>query len=193
MSMAGVALRPARVADRDGILALPGLGRSTRRLLDRDLAGELPRHAVVAQVASDAELDGFVRRDVDGGSGTTDAVGAGGVVGFATTTRQPDEVHLLDVAVAPAWRRRGIAGALVGWLATRARGDGATAMTLEVRVSNAGGLALYRRLGFADHGVRPGYYQDGEDAVIMWHHDLAGLARAADAGDPAPSLTTRTA
>jgi ribosomal-protein-alanine acetyltransferase len=191
---AGVDLRPAGMVHRDGILALPGLGRSTRRLLDRDLAGELPRHAVVALVAPDGGRGlggGRGRRTRPGGDapGTTREHG---IVGFATTTRQPDEVHLLDIAVMPSWRRRGIARALVGWLAARARDEGATAMTLEVRVSNQGGLALYHRLGFTDHGVRPGYYRDGEDAVVMWHHDLSALARATGAGHAAPSVTTRT-
>jgi ribosomal-protein-alanine N-acetyltransferase len=41
--------------------------------------------------------------------------------------------------------------------------------TLEVRVSNARAIALYRNVGFADAGVRPRYYSDdGEDALIMW-------------------------
>jgi ribosomal-protein-alanine N-acetyltransferase len=45
--------------------------------------------------------------------------------------------------------------------------------TLEVRVSNAGAIALYRELGFVDHGVRPRYYTDNnEDALIMWRHGV---------------------
>jgi hypothetical protein len=46
-------------------------------------------------------------------------------------------------------------------------------MTLEVRVSNAAAIAMYRRFGFAPSGVRPDYYaDDGEDALIMWAHDV---------------------
>ena len=55
--------------------------------------------------------------------------------------------------------------------AVKARG--ATAMTLEVRPSNAAAIALYTSFGFRDTGRRPGYYQDnGEDAIIMWNTKL---------------------
>lgn len=168
MTATPVRLRPATPRDEDAILALPGLGRSTRRLLPRDLAGELPRHVLVAHAGAD-------------------------VVGFECATRQPDEVHLLDIAVARSRRRRGIAGALVARLAALALADGARSMTLEVRMSNAPALGLYRGMGFDDHGVRPGYYQDGEDAVIMWHHDLAGLATLVPDETPkapAPAVAT---
>ena len=99
----------------------------------------------------------------------------GGVVGFAMTTRQEDAAHVLDVVVDPAWRRRGLATRLLGHVARVVVGDGTPALTLEVRASNAGALALYRRLGFEDAGVRPGYYQDGEDAHVLWHHDPGAL------------------
>jgi ribosomal protein S18 acetylase RimI-like enzyme len=49
------------------------------------------------------------------------------------------------------------------------------AATLEVRAGNDGALAFYRRFGFGQDGVRPGYYQDGADAVIMTldrHHPV---------------------
>jgi ribosomal-protein-alanine N-acetyltransferase len=53
-------------------------------------------------------------------------------------------------------------------------------MTLEVRVSNTAAIGLYRRFGFAPAGVRAGYYgDDGEDALVMWAHDIAGPAFAA--------------
>lgn len=149
-----VRLRTARPGDHDAIARLDGLSGSTRRLLADDLAGVLPRHVVVA----------------------TDVTPAGDeVVAMGMTTRQPDEVHLLDLVVRPSHRRRGIATGLLGTLAARARDDGATAMTLEVRASNDAGRALYLARGFTDHGTRPGYYADGEDARILWHHDLAAL------------------
>lgn len=146
-----VAVRTATPGDHDAVASLPGMSGSTRRLLPRDLAGELPRHVLVA-------LDGDV------------------VVGMAMTTRAADEVHLLDLVVRPDHRRRGVATTLLAELARRASRDGAEAMTLEVRASNTGAAALYRDRGFRDHGVRPGYYRDGEDAHVLWHHDLARLA-----------------
>lgn len=156
-------LRPARPDDHDVIVALPGLSPSTRRLLARDLAGELPRHALVAE--------------------------DNGVVGFAMATRQPDQVHLLDLVVASGHRRDGLGARLVVGLARLARADGATAMTLEVRVDNVAARGLYRSLAFTDAGARPGYYRDGEDARILWHHDLSTLAAVAGPDDvPVPTL-----
>jgi ribosomal-protein-alanine N-acetyltransferase len=58
-------------------------------------------------------------------------------------------------------------------LVTRGVEAGASALTLEVRVSNEPAKALYRRFGLAPAGVRRGYYEpDGEDALIMWAHDI---------------------
>ena len=50
---------------------------------------------------------------------------------------------------------------------------GATALTLEVRVSNKGAQDLYRRFGFGPVGVRKNYYQEiNEDALVMWAHEI---------------------
>ena len=48
-------------------------------------------------------------------------------------------------------------------------------MTLEVRVSNTGAQALYRSFGFVPAGVRQRYYENTEDAIVMWCHDIAEL------------------
>lgn len=80
----------------------------------------------------------------------------------------PDAAHVLRLAVAPSWRGRGLARCLVGELVEVAARCGHTALTLEVRASNRAALNLYRRLDFVPHGLRPGYYPDGEDAVILW-------------------------
>jgi ribosomal-protein-alanine N-acetyltransferase len=75
--------------------------------------------------------------------------------------------HLMNVAVDPDRRRRGIATALIGALLERVGPDGR--LTLEVRRSNEGAIALYERFGFRSAGLRRRYYADnGEDAVIMW-------------------------
>jgi ribosomal-protein-alanine N-acetyltransferase len=75
--------------------------------------------------------------------------------------------HVMNIAVDPDRRRRGIATALIAALLDRI-GDDAQ-VTLEVRRSNTGALALYERFGFRSAGVRPRYYADNnEDAVIMW-------------------------
>jgi ribosomal-protein-alanine N-acetyltransferase len=75
--------------------------------------------------------------------------------------------HLMNLAVDPALRRRGIAWALLEQMLERAGTD--REYTLEVRTSNAPAITLYERFGFRSAGTRPRYYRDnGEDAVIMW-------------------------
>jgi [ribosomal protein S18]-alanine N-acetyltransferase len=89
------------------------------------------------------------------------------LTGYIVCSRYDTVWHVMNVAVDPDRRRRGIATALIQALLDRI-GDDAQ-VTLEVRRSNAGALTLYERFGFRSAGVRPRYYADnGEDAVIMW-------------------------
>ena len=92
----------------------------------------------------------------------------GQLVGYLICARYDTILHVMNVAVAPEWRRLGVATALLHELYSRA-GDPNARFTLEVRRSNAGAIALYEREGFRIAGVRRRYYQDnGEDAYIMW-------------------------
>jgi [ribosomal protein S18]-alanine N-acetyltransferase len=89
------------------------------------------------------------------------------LVGYIVCSRYDTVWHVMNVAVDPDFRRRGIATALIGALIERV-GDDAQ-ITLEVRRSNTGAVALYEKFGFRSAGVRRRYYADnGEDAVIMW-------------------------
>jgi ribosomal-protein-alanine N-acetyltransferase len=91
------------------------------------------------------------------------------LVGYAFVSRYVDAWHVMNVAVADAFRRRGIASALLGRLFEVTESDSRRGYTLEVRVSNAGAIRLYERLGFEARGIRRGYYTDNrEDALIMW-------------------------
>ena len=84
-------------------------------------------------------------------------------------SRYVDAWHVMNVAVAPEYRRRGIAGTLLERLFEVTSEDPRRGYTLEVRVSNADAIRLYERLGFEARGVRRGYYTDNrEDALIMW-------------------------
>lgn len=100
------------------------------------------------------------------------ALGADGVVvGFSLARCAADEAELLLVAVDPAWRRRGVAAALVTRVLDGARAGGARAIFLEVRDANHGAGALYRAQGFQAVGRRKGYYagadQRRHDAITM--------------------------
>ena len=89
------------------------------------------------------------------------------VVGYLICSRYADVWHLMNIAVDPPMRRRGIATALLEEMIRQAGPD--QQYTLEVRTSNAPAIALYERLGFRAAGRRPRYYRDnGEDALIMW-------------------------
>ena len=89
------------------------------------------------------------------------------LVGYHVCSRYDTIWHVMNIAVDPDRRRRGIATALIGALLEKV-GRGAP-VTLEVRRSNTGAIALYERFGFRSAGVRRRYYADnGEDAVIMW-------------------------
>jgi ribosomal-protein-alanine N-acetyltransferase len=65
-----------------------------------------------------------------------------------------------------------VATKLLASLATVAIERGCIALTLEVRVSSTGAQALYRKFGFAPAGVRKRYYENTEDAIVMWCHDI---------------------
>jgi len=91
------------------------------------------------------------------------------LVGYLVNARYVDAWHVMNLAVDPDHRRRGIASRLLARLFELTADDAQRGYTLEVRVSNAGAISLYERHGFSHHGVRPGYYTDNrEDALIMW-------------------------
>ena len=91
----------------------------------------------------------------------------GAVRGYAGGQILDGQLQLFKVACAPEARRGGIARQLMERLSEDARNLGASDMLLEVRASNESAQAFYRSLGLGDVGTRPGYYSDGEDALIM--------------------------
>lgn len=98
------------------------------------------------------------------------------LLAYLICSRYGDDWHLMNIAVDPDARRRGIATALLQELFVRAGGD--TGYTLEVRTSNAAAIRLYERFGFRAAGMRRRYYQDtGEDALIMWRRGAAAPAQ----------------
>ena len=145
-----VKVRPVRARDVTQIMAIDEATSAT----------PWPRHLLMAEL---------------GRAGTIDLAMAEGeheVVGYVLASRYADVWHVLNIAVRPDRRRRGYGRALMVSLFERAGADN-LGFTLEVRVSNAAAIQLYRALGFVDHGVRRGYYSDnGEDALIMWRRGV---------------------
>ncbi|HZX56886.1 MAG TPA: ribosomal protein S18-alanine N-acetyltransferase [Ilumatobacteraceae bacterium] len=94
------------------------------------------------------------------------------VAGYAGLMFVVGDAHVTNIAVAPDRQRRGIATRLLAELTWVAIDRGCEAMTLEVRVSNVGAQALYRSFGFVPAGVRQRYYENTEDAIVMWCHDI---------------------
>ena len=109
----------------------------------------------------------------------------GEVAGFLIGRSYPDAWHLMDLAVAPWARRRGVAARLLRAF-VRAADDSGRPLFLEVRPGNAEALALYRKWGFSRVGARKRYYSDtGEDALVMMRP--AGTAEPAEAGPREPT------
>jgi [ribosomal protein S18]-alanine N-acetyltransferase len=94
----------------------------------------------------------------------------GKVIGYMCCWYVADEVHLLDIAVHPASRRRGVSEHLLRHALVVGQQKGAHSANLEVRRSNLPAIALYRKFGFRQVAVRRGYYTNGEDALLMVCH-----------------------
>lgn len=94
----------------------------------------------------------------------------GSLVGYRVMMYGPGEAHLLNLSIAADWQRRGFGRQLLLACLHDARQAGAETLFLEVRPSNAAGLALYEGTGFTRIGVRRGYYPavgGREDAWVM--------------------------
>ncbi|MDR2520029.1 MAG: ribosomal protein S18-alanine N-acetyltransferase [Eubacteriaceae bacterium] len=79
-----------------------------------------------------------------------------------------DEAHITNLAVRRQSRRKGVATALMAEaISILCENPMIAALSLEARVSNRAAIALYEKFGFSGLGVRPKYYSDGEDALIM--------------------------
>jgi len=104
------------------------------------------------------------------------------LVGYAGQMTIDDEAHVNNIGVDPAFHGRRLGTALMCDLVRTALARGTAHLTLEVLVGNEPAIALYRRFGMAPVGVRPNYYPNGGDALIMWVRDI-------DSGDYAARLS----
>lgn len=141
----GITLRRVAARDLDGIRAIAGEvleGPWSRRALEEEIA----RPLAIVLVAERG----------------------GRVIGFAIAWLVSDEGNLLLLAVARTEQRHGTGRLLMAAIEDDARAKGASVMHLEVRVDNRSARAFYRALGYAETGVRTGYYNAPPgDAVLM--------------------------
>lgn len=92
----------------------------------------------------------------------------GAVVGYIGSQTCSGETDMMNVAVHPDHRRRGIAESLIDCLIVELKNRGSGCLSLEVRASNAPAIALYEKLDFREVGRRPNYYRNPkEDALIL--------------------------
>lgn len=96
------------------------------------------------------------------------AVDGGRLLGYVGSQTVLDETDMMNIAVAKEERRRGVARALILELVNQLAQQGSRSLTLEVRASNQGAIALYQSLGFVQTGRRPNYYRNPrEDGLIL--------------------------
>ena len=169
----GITYKPLDAAHAGAVATLESLVMGSDAWSEALVADELPRADRVWWAAYEGEA----------------------LAGYAGGWIVDGQVQILKVGVDPAMRRRGIARELLAHVAADARDLGASRCSLEVRAGNVGAQELYAALGFRSLGVRPRYYSDGEDAVIMEgplplaRHDVAGMELGVGAAsDDARSL-----
>jgi [ribosomal protein S18]-alanine N-acetyltransferase len=90
-----------------------------------------------------------------------------GLVGFLCRWLVADECHILNIAVDPEYRRRGVGFFLLETTIAEASSKQASCVTLEVRRANFAARQLYRKLKFEERRLRRHYYGPGEDAIVM--------------------------
>lgn len=90
------------------------------------------------------------------------------LVGYVGSQTCMDETDMMNIAVSPAHRRKGVGKGLIEALVEALKEKGSRCLTLEVRASNEGAIALYQNMGFAQIGLRKNYYRNPrEDALIL--------------------------
>jgi [ribosomal protein S18]-alanine N-acetyltransferase len=144
------------------------------RLKIRDASNrELPQILVIERLGFDHPWtrDSFLRELSLPFSRTIVAMVANGasehVAGYLCRWLVADECHILNIAVHPDQRRKGIGERLMDDAVAEARRENARLVTLEVRRSNLAARSLYRKLGFEERRLRKNYYGAGEDAIVM--------------------------
>lgn len=115
------------------------------------------------------------------------------VVGYGGMLYTDSDAHVTNIAVDPGWHRAKIGTRVLLTLARQALAAGAQGLTLEVRVTNQAAQALYQTFGFVPVGVRKRYYENVDDAIVMWAHDIGTPEYAARLRDLERAIPGTTA
>lgn len=94
------------------------------------------------------------------------------LVGYVAFSMILDEMEILNLAVHPEWRRRGIAGRLMSAMLEVCSRQGIRSGFLDVKESNTPAIALYESFGFRRHGVRKRYYPDTKEDALLYRYDF---------------------
>lgn len=89
------------------------------------------------------------------------------IAGYVITRILPAQGDLASLAIHPDYKRRGVATALLDYTVKRVKEYGKNQITLEVRKTNNVALAFWHKMGFVPFGTQPGFYGDGEEAILM--------------------------
>lgn len=150
----------------------PGVGTeySVRPMAATDVAAAFALASYTPEAARwpQADYSRAAGGDWDGWVAARESQQSGSIVGLLIARRMADEMEILNLAVEPAERRRGVAGRLLEAALERGRARGVKRIFLEVRASNAGAIAFYEHGGFVRTGRRPQYYTEPlEDAWVL--------------------------
>lgn len=145
---AQVSLRRGSLDDIGSLLAVQARAPGAALWSEADYTSLLPAQGVLCLLAQ----DGFGEQ----------------TVGFLLARAAADELEVLNLAVLPEYRRRGLGRRLLGKALAWGHAGGAQQCWLEVRASNQAAVGFYRALGFAEHSRRRRYYRSPEeDAVVL--------------------------
>lgn len=151
-----VVLRDAFASDLPRIHEIERLAYATPwslKSFERELTLPFSKIVVAGLGASTGGLDGASADDR--------------IVGFLCRWLVADECHILNIAVHPEYRRRGVGFHLLNSTIAEAVSKQASCVTLEVRRANVAARQLYRKLKFEERRLRRHYYGPGEDAIVM--------------------------
>ena len=148
-----ISLRPATGDDLEGVLGVQRQAPEAAAWSEADYRRLLPAEGTLCLVAEDT----VPKR----------------VVGFLLARTTADEMEVLNLAVAPPHRRKGIARRLLGEALTCGQAQGVQQCWLELRASNQAALELYRALGFVEAQRRRSYYRDPEEDAVIYVRRMA--------------------